>query len=90
MKRSAYALGVGVNRTAWRQAVAAGGCLVVTAYDTFRGDKFYAPALYVGPREGWPAARATKKKRPVPAGAGHIRYRVIITPKQEPTNATPD
>jgi hypothetical protein len=82
MAESEYILGRKSNQQAWKVASRRAknrppGCFVVTAYDTYRGDKFYAGACYVGSRSGWDKTRPLRRVKP-----GSNRYRVIVTPKR--------
>jgi hypothetical protein len=75
MKKSCSLTGRKANSRAWVLAEQSGGCFVVGAYTTFRGETMYAEPVYTGSRKGYGGVH---KIRP----GTRCRYRVIVTPKQ--------
>jgi hypothetical protein len=79
MKKSAYILGRVANRVAWDRAFQKNCVFVVTSFKTYKGDRFYAGAVYVGPRDEYEGAAKPISQWPT---LRSMRYRVIVKPKR--------
>lgn len=97
-KKSKYVLGRRKNRILWIDAVEKldrrrHDVIVVTCFETRKGHKMYADAVFCGPRSAYDRRRETqiaaekrvqqelgRGERPSPSGK--MRYRVIVKPRR--------